>query len=212
MMLQSMTSKGKQSRLHSFLYYTCLNSAGISLLIFICLVSLRLDRLVMNGYLTIIRPFIFSGTIYLVYSLIILPIANDNINWFINAITAIDAICAMLIVYFFLNDNGDNNTTTNCYSIAFALCYLAVIVNCIPYWMNRIQDKEEYIKIAGIGFIALGIVVFNIKTFSIMKNDYHWIEIALVIIGYLMICFNFINGTFKEDIILIKKSADTKFV
>lgn len=204
-MLQSILSKGKITKGTTIASYISLNTGGLSMLIFICLFALKLDRIISFGFVIVFIPLFLCGSMYLLYSIMLSPIFKSEINWLFNAITSIDSILIMLSSA--LISNKIDNDYDYPFAYAFAPIYVCLIINFVFYYLKNHIRTGDLMKLFGIFIIGIGVATLQLKFDLILLNARHWIDIGLIAVGYYSISFEFIFGTFSDDIKQIEKSS-----
>lgn len=207
-MIQGILSKGKITKISTITSYICLNTGGLSMLIFICLFSLKLDRIISLSLLSVLTPFFLCGSIYILYGIILMPMLNTDIDWEFNIMTGVDSISIMICG--FLIKNKIDNSTDYSFAYCFSPVYVCLLLNLVYYYFNSNQRKGEMMRLFGICIIGFGVAALQFKFDLILINESHWMDIALICIGYYSISFEFIFGTFSEDIKTIENSSSGK--
>lgn len=137
-----------------------------------------------------------------------MPMLNTDIDWEFNIMTGVDSISIMICG--FLIKNKIDNSTDYSFAYCFSPVYVCLLLNLVYYYFNSNQRKGEMMRLFGICIIGFGVAALQFKFDLILINESHWMDIALICIGYYSISFEFIFGTFSEDIKTIENSSSGK--
>jgi len=198
----------------NFISIISLNFIGICLIVFLFLVTLRLNDYInnKNDLNLIFIPFYISLIIFFLFGIFISPAFINNGLYF-------------EIVFFFLyllsgflfsgllckkvnNKNQLNNNNKLKYFHCFIPLYFCIGGHIFYFIFNMIFDKmknigynfySNLISISGLILIFISFLITQLKEDNIINNKNHFIQIIFLIISFILFSFDFIINQIIND-------------
>jgi len=195
----------KNSSLGSILSYFCLNTGSLCIIIFLILISLRLQNIIMIKINEIAIPlYIFSG-IALFYYIFIFPAFIKNKIIFPLVMFGV-YILTGFIFSVMLNTRLDNISNT-LFIFCFISILLGVLFHIVVYiYLLVIANKNTLLNVISVLFslslLFTALILIPLKLDNAI-NIYNWIPMVMIIFSYVILIsdklFNFFDKTGSEN-------------
>ena len=198
----------------NFISIISLNFIGICLIVFLFLVTLRLNDYInnKNDLNLIFIPFYISLIIFFLFGIFISPAFINNGLYFEIVLFFLYLLSGFLFSGLLCkkvnNKNQLNNNNKLKYFHCFIPLYFCIGGHIFYFICNMIFDKmknigynfySNLISISGLILIFISFLITQLKEDNIINNKNHFIQIIFLIISFILFSFDFIINQIIND-------------
>jgi len=198
----------------NFISIISLNFIGICLIVFLFLVTLRLNDYInnKNDLNLIFIPFYISLIIFFLFGIFISPAFINNGLYFEIVLFFLYLLSGFLFSGLLCkkvnNKNQLNNNNKLKYFHCFIPLYFCIGGHIFYFIFNMIFDKmknigynfySNLISISGLILIFISFLITQLKEDNIINNKNHFIQIIFLIISFILFSFDFIINQIIND-------------
>ena len=198
----------------NFISIISLNFIGICLIVFLFLVTLRLNDYInnKNDLNLIFIPFYISLIIFFLFGIFISPAFINNGLYFEIVLFILYLLSGFLFSGLLCkkvnNKNQLNNNNKLKYFHCFIPLYFCIGGHIFYFIFNMIFDKmknigynfySNLISISGLILIFISFLITQLKEDNIINNKNHFIQIIFLIISFILFSFDFIINQIIND-------------
>ena len=198
----------------NFISIISLNFIGICLIVFLFLVTLRLNEYISNkkDLNIVFIPFYISLIILILFGIFISPAFINNGLYFEIVLFFLYLLSGFLFSGLLCkkvnNKNQLNNNNKLKYFHCFIPLYFCIGGHIFYFILNMIFDKmknigynfySNLISISGLILIFISFLITQLKEDNIINNKNHFIQIIFLIISFILFSFDFIINQIIND-------------
>ena len=191
----------------SFISLIALNLIGICLIIFLFLVTLRLNEYISNkkDLNIVFIPFYISLIILILFGIFISPAFIDNSLYFEIVLFFLYLLSSFIFSGLLCNKVNNKNKLNNNNKLKYFHCfiplYFCIGAHIFYFVFNMIIDKmknfgyiffSNLISISGLILIFISFLITQLKEDNIINNKNHYIQILFLIFSFILFSFDFI--------------------
>ena len=191
----------------SFISLIALTLIGICLIIFLFLVTLRLNEYISNkkDLNIVFIPFYISLIILILFGIFISPAFIDNSLYFEIVLFFLYLLSSFIFSGLLCNKVNNKNKLNNNNKLKYFHCfiplYFCIGAHIFYFVFNMIIDKmknfgyiffSNLISISGLILIFISFLITQLKEDNIINNKNHYIQILFLIFSFILFSFDFI--------------------
>ena len=198
----------------SFICLIALNLIGICLIIFLFLITLRLNNYINNkkDLNIVFIPFYISLIILILFGIFISPAFIGNGLYFEIVLFFLYLLSAFIFSGLLCNKVNNKNQLNNNNKVKYFHCfiplYFCIGAHIFYFIFNVIIDKmknisynifSNLISIFGLILIFISFLITQLKEDNVINNKNHFIQLLLLIVSFILFSFDFIINQIIND-------------